>query len=74
MAVNYASSAGPAQQTVEMIESKRGEALAIQADVTDEAAVKALVEEVNGKCGDAVNILINSATGPQPMVSIEDST
>ncbi len=74
VAVNYASSAGPAQQTVEMIESKGGEALAVQADVTDEAAVQALVEEVNSKCGGTVDILVNSATGPQPMVSIEDST
>lgn len=74
VAVNYASSAGPAQQTVEMIESEGGEALAVQADVTDEAAVKALVEEVSGKCGGTVDILVNSATGPQPMFSIEQST
>lgn len=73
VAVNYASSAGPAQQTVEMIESKGGEALAVQADVTDEAAAEGLVEEVNGRCG-VVDILVNSATGPQPMVSIEEST
>lgn len=74
VAVNYASSAAPAQQTVEMIESEGGKALAVQADVTDEAAVQALVEEVNGKCGGTVDMLVNSATGPQPMVSIEDST
>lgn len=71
--VNYASSAGPAQQTVEMIESEGGEALAVQADVTDEARAQSLVEEVSGKCG-TVDVLVNSATGPQPMVSIEQST
>jgi len=74
VAVNYASSVEPAQQTVEIIESEGGEATAVQADVTDEASVEALVEEVSSRCGGTVDILVNSATGPQPMASIEHST
>ncbi|MGF1471371.1 MAG: SDR family NAD(P)-dependent oxidoreductase [Rubrobacteraceae bacterium] len=74
VAVNYASSAGPAQRTVEMIESEGGEAIAVQADVTDEASVETLVRETSDRCGATVDILVNSATGPQPVVSIEEST
>lgn len=72
--VNYASSTGPVQQTVETIKNGGGEAIAVQADVTDETSVEALMEEVSGRCGDTVDILVNSATGSQPTVSIEEST
>jgi 3-oxoacyl-[acyl-carrier protein] reductase len=74
VAVNYANSADDAEQTVKMIRNAGQQAFAVQGDVTDEAAVQTLVQNTVSKAGGDIDILINNATGPQPMLSIENST
>jgi NAD(P)-dependent dehydrogenase (short-subunit alcohol dehydrogenase family) len=46
VAVNYNSGAAPAQELVDQIATEGGEAEAIQADVSDESQVKAMVAQV----------------------------
>lgn len=72
--VNYAHSVEGAKQTVQMIEQAGGKAVAIQADITDEASVERLIGEIKEQTGDSVDILVNNATGPQPELSIEESS
>jgi len=75
VAVNFAHSEGDALETVRMIERAGGRAAAVQADVTSEEEVEYLVDEaVQTLGGSSVDILVNNATGPQPMYSIEAST
>jgi len=49
-----------ARQTVEVIESEGGTALAVEVDVSSEASVTALAGEVIARCG-AVHVLVNNA-------------
>ncbi len=72
--VNYATNDSDAEQTVDMIRSKGGQAFPIRADITREEEVEALIDQVVETCGGPVDILVNNATGPQPMYSIEAST
>ncbi|WP_110113576.1 SDR family oxidoreductase [Bacillus sp. CGMCC 1.16541] len=72
--VNYVHSEEAAKQVVEEIEAQRGKAFAIQADVTDEDSVKFLIQEIYHLSGNNVDVLVNNATGPQPELSIEQST
>ncbi|MCD0446787.1 SDR family oxidoreductase [Glycomyces sp. A-F 0318] len=67
VAVNYASSSAGAEQVVARIREAGGTAGAFQADVTDEAAVAALFEEVRGALG-PVTVVVANATGPQPEI------
>lgn len=60
VAVNYSSSPEAATEVVGVIESAGGEALAVQADVSDEAQVDALFAEVEEKLG-VPQILVNNA-------------
>lgn len=74
VAVNYANSEKDAEETVSIIRSKGHQAFAVKGNVTDEADVQRLVEESANKAGRDIDILVNNATGPQPMLSIENST
>ena len=60
VAVNYNSGEAPAQQLVEEISSQGGEAIALQADVADEAQVKEMVATVRNQWH-RVDILVNNA-------------
>lgn len=60
VAVNYSASAVGAGETVEEIRAAGGMAMTVRADVTDAAAVNAMVETVL-EAFDGVDILINNA-------------
>lgn len=60
VAVNYASRPDAAEDVVGLIESKGGEAVALQADVSDPQAVAGLFEEVGERLG-PVEVLVNNA-------------
>jgi 3-oxoacyl-[acyl-carrier protein] reductase len=73
VAVNYANQISDAEQTVRLIEEAGGTARAFRADITKEAEVQRLVKEASDFAG-SVDVLVNNATGPQPMLSIEESS
>lgn len=62
-----------ANEVVESIRTDGGNAVAVPADVTDADAVDALVTTAQEAFG-PVSVLVNGATGPQPLVAIEDCT
>ena len=67
VAVNYRGSTDAAHETVESVEDAGGTAIAVQADVTDLAAVEAMREEVHDVFGE-VDVLINNAGINQDVV------
>jgi 3-oxoacyl-[acyl-carrier protein] reductase len=71
--VNYFGSPGNAAAVVEQINAagSRGEAFAV--DVREAAQVRRLVDSVAGKLG-PIDILVINATGPQPFLSVEETT
>jgi 3-oxoacyl-[acyl-carrier protein] reductase len=73
VAVNYRSGAVQAEHVVEQIRSAGGSAEAFGADVTDGDAVTDLVERVRGRLG-PIDVLVPNATGPQPLIPVEDLT
>ncbi|SHN15762.1 3-oxoacyl-[acyl-carrier-protein] reductase [Gracilibacillus kekensis] len=58
--VNYAGSEDKAQAVVDEIESNGGEAIKIQANVSDESEVKAMIKETTKTFGN-LDILVNNA-------------
>jgi 3-oxoacyl-[acyl-carrier protein] reductase len=60
VAVNYASSAKAAQATAKEVEALGAQALLVQCDVSDDAAVRAMLETVGGAFG-RLDALINNA-------------
>ena len=60
VAINYRASAGAAEEVVDGINTNGGSAMATQADVTDEAEVKAMGDQINDTFG-PVEILVNNA-------------
>lgn len=74
VAVNFAHSEEDALETVKLIGKASGRAVPVQADVTNEDEVEFLIDEAVRLLGGTVDILVNNATGPQPMYSIEAST
>ncbi|MDU0203375.1 MULTISPECIES: SDR family oxidoreductase [Paenibacillus] len=74
VAVNYAYSTQDAEETVRLITATGGSATAFRADITSEEEVNELVARVEQHFGRNIDILVNNATGPQPMLSIEEST
>ena len=60
VAVHYNGSASHAEDLVQSIRAKGGQAQAFQADVTDQASVERVVAEVAGSLG-TVDILVNCA-------------
>ncbi len=72
VAVSYRSSAGGARETVAAIEKSGGRAISVQADVTVEDQVDALVERVASELG-RLDVAINNA-GIYPMASLAERT
>src|SRR5205807_4146716 len=60
LAVHYRSSAAEAAETTGALRQHGVEAVAFQADLTDEAAVRALVAAVLGRFG-RLDVLVNAA-------------
>ncbi|HSE04777.1 MAG TPA: SDR family NAD(P)-dependent oxidoreductase, partial [Methylomirabilota bacterium] len=60
VAVNYARSEAAARETARLVEQAGGCALAVRADVTRDAEVRAMVEEVAGALG-GLDGLVNNA-------------
>lgn len=73
VAVNYANNERDARETVRIIEEIGGKAFAVRGDITREEEVDRVVREVENHFG-SPDVLVNNATGPQPMYAIEDST
>jgi 3-oxoacyl-[acyl-carrier protein] reductase len=62
--VNYRESADRANSIVGAITQRGGKAMALKADVSDAAAVAALVADAEAKFGRPIGILVNNAGGP----------
>ena len=73
VAVNYFASEKPAQHLVADIARTGGVARAFAADVRDEQQIDGLVRDVARAFG-PIDILVINATGPQPMLRIEELT
>jgi 3-oxoacyl-[acyl-carrier protein] reductase len=73
VAVNYFNSEAAAEKLCVRIRDAGGRARAFKADVRDEAEVDRLVSEVEKAFG-GLDVLVVNATGPQPMLSIEQQT
>src|SRR5258708_38195295 len=71
--INYCGSPEKAQRLASEIKSAGGEAVALRADVRDEAEVAKLVADVEARYG-AIDILVCNATGPQPMIKLDELT
>jgi 3-oxoacyl-[acyl-carrier protein] reductase len=69
--VNYAAGRAAADAVVAEIKGKGGEAIAVQADVSDPAAVTALFEAAKSAFG-GVDVLVNNA-GIMGLAKLEDS-
>ena len=72
VAVNDRHGAG-AEVVAADIVAGGGSAIAAAADVTDEDQVRGLVEQVRDRLGH-VDVLVVNATGPQPVIMVEDLT
>jgi 3-oxoacyl-[acyl-carrier protein] reductase len=73
VAVNYFAKKDRAEQLCEQIKQKGGEAAPFYADVRLEADVKKMIQAINQKYAQ-VDIAVINATGPQPMLAIEQQT
>ncbi|WP_433218241.1 SDR family oxidoreductase [Microtetraspora malaysiensis] len=69
VAVNYAHDTGGATRVVERIHAGGGSARLARFDVTDEESVRRGVAEIG-----QVDVLVNNATGPQPLLPVEKQT
>ena len=70
LAINYFNSAARAEQLAAAINAEGGRSIAVGGDVRDEAQVAELVARVTQRLG-PIDILVVNATGPQPMLPIE---
>lgn len=75
VAISYRRSADDAESAVAEIEADGGRAVAVRADVTDDAAVHAMVAEVRERLG-PVAVLVNNAgaTVPLPLDDLDGAT
>jgi len=71
MIVNYSGDAKPADALVKKIEGSGGHALAVKADVSDPAAVRAMFDQAEAMFG-GVDVLINNA-GIMKLAKLTDS-
>lgn len=73
--VNYFDNKEDADETLRLIASQGGEAVAVQGDLTKAADVKRIVEESRKAFGGAINILVNvvgGLVGRKPIVDMEE--
>lgn len=73
VALNYCHSRKLAENVAEDIRSNGGTVHLVCADVTDDAQVKNMISEVRRNLG-PIDIVVNNATGPQPMMPVEEQT
>ena len=73
VAINYLTSGSAADHLCQRIRDGGGQARAFQADVREESDVAGLCAQVLNAFG-RTDILVVNATGPQPMLSIEQQT
>ncbi|MDD7939434.1 SDR family NAD(P)-dependent oxidoreductase [Actinomycetospora lutea] len=75
VAISYRRSSDDAAATVAEIEAEGGRAIAVAADVTDDAAVRAMVADVRARLG-PVEVLVNNAgaTIPLPLDDLDGAT
>ena len=73
VAVNYASNAAAADSVVQQIQNTGGTALAVQADVGDEAQILRMFAEVDAKLG-RVSGLVNNAGVVDVTAKVEDQS
>ncbi len=73
VAVNYFSNSAAADALCLHIRAAGGEAQPFQADVRDEAQIHSMIHAIEETFG-GVDVLVANATGPQPMLSIEEQT
>ena len=71
--VNYMSSGQAAEEVAASIEAAGGQAMAVQADVRDEAAVQAMVERAGAAWG-GVDVLVHNALIPYAIKPFADMT
>ncbi|MEU2923606.1 SDR family oxidoreductase [Streptomyces sp. NPDC007251] len=72
--VNYLRNTKAAEEVVADIETAGGQAMAVQADVRDEAAVAGMVEQVQAAWGGGVDALVHNALIPYAVKSFRDMT
>ncbi|HEY3378648.1 MAG TPA: SDR family oxidoreductase [Armatimonadota bacterium] len=70
VALNYHQNTRLADAVVADICQRGGTACAFRADITDEAQVREMIGDIRRTLG-PVEIVVNNATGPQPMLPIE---
>jgi 3-oxoacyl-[acyl-carrier protein] reductase len=70
--VNYASGAAPADNLVEKLKQAGGQAIAVQADVSDPAAIKALFDAAEKAFG-GIDVLVNNA-GIMKLAPVADTS
>jgi 3-oxoacyl-[acyl-carrier protein] reductase len=73
VALNYFGSSEKAQALAAELTKAGGRAAAFRADVRDEQQVTQMVAAVEARFG-PIDILVINATGPQPMLRLEDLT
>ncbi|GGG72950.1 SDR family NAD(P)-dependent oxidoreductase [Paenibacillus radicis (ex Gao et al. 2016)] len=75
VAVNYSRSQEDAEETVQLIKREGGRAIAVQANVSRDEEVKAMVQQVAGQFG-TVDLLVNNAsiTRHIPLDDLEAAT
>lgn len=71
--VNYLRSGAAAEEVVAGIEAAGGQAMAVQADVREAAAVESMVEQVQAAWG-GVDVLVHSALTPYAVKPFRDMT
>lgn len=71
--VNYLSSSKSAEKVVADIEAEGGQAMAVQADVREAAAIESMIEQVRAAWGD-IDVLVHNALIPYAVKSFQDMT
>lgn len=71
VAMNYLSDHSGAEQVKSSIEKNGDLVRSYSYDITDETAVLKMVEEIERDFG-PVDVIVNNATGPQPIINLDD--
>jgi 3-oxoacyl-[acyl-carrier protein] reductase len=71
--VNYLRSSKAAEEVVADIEAAGGQAMAVQADVREAAAIESMVEQVQAAWG-GIDVLVHNALIPYAIKSFQDMT